>query len=934
MPATLTTDDFGSLLKFLRKRARLTQRDLAQAVGYTEAHICRLEKNERLPDLTTIAALFIPALEIKDKPEMMERLLALAAKSRHERGPASVKINLITIEHLVEQELGTLEEVPAQLAHLVARTALTKRVKTALESERCVALCGMAGIGKTALAATIARDCKSKPVFWQTLIEGVSTSAEAIVRQLALFFLANGQTQVRPLVERGNDAPLMQLDQQLLLIRSALAHQPALLCFDDVHLLLENEASLSLLRHLTATTSASLLLTSRQEVPLPVTQINLDGLETSEALELIQRLGLSLEPGSVNRILSKTDHNPMLIRLVAGQLLESRVEADALIEHIETRSQVASYLLRTILNDLSPDARWLAEFISVFRHSLDLYDETLAELVEHIDPPCHLNNAIDQLQRRYLINDAHSAALHPLVRDHLSATLTANATHKKRLHRLAAELSERGTGAVVEAAYHWMCAGDLEQVAEMLGDRSELLFNQGQAQAAVQVVDEALRWVQRKRGNTTNLRRRLLTARGDLLRGTLRAAEAENSYREALALAHNLPTVRAQIVRNLAQILMQRGQSAEALRLCQSAMADLAPTDTVAIARLASIQCRAHLVLSQYDDAERVANDAIALTAEFAEFMPNLANDVWARAERTLGWINYTRHPEGTESLIHYRRALECARRAGLRVIECAILSNTATALLERGDLDGALQTYEQALKGFESLGDLYGVAGVLHNLGTVLSAREEHEAALARFEQASEIERSVGDYEGLLSSESARASIFLGLGRLTEARAALDNVLIDERSSTDTWTIGTALCLLAEVQLVQGEVETARSTAMRVLAMPGIQNNARIHAWAQSDLALIQIGAGEFEAAASMVATAPLDDLGFELTTRWQLVQSAAALSCGDVETAEQIARAVFEAAHEKGLKQLEQVASKILANPEYPVHGLPRLVLIGPEN
>jgi transcriptional regulator with XRE-family HTH domain len=63
MPSA-TAGTFGDDLKYLRRRARLTQRELAQAVGYTEAHICRLEKNQRPPDLTTIAALFGPALPL------------------------------------------------------------------------------------------------------------------------------------------------------------------------------------------------------------------------------------------------------------------------------------------------------------------------------------------------------------------------------------------------------------------------------------------------------------------------------------------------------------------------------------------------------------------------------------------------------------------------------------------------------------------------------------------------------------------------------------------------------------------------------------------------------------------------------------------------------------------------------------------------------
>ena len=40
---------FGDLLKYLRRRARLTQREVAIAVGYSEAHISRLEQNQRPP---------------------------------------------------------------------------------------------------------------------------------------------------------------------------------------------------------------------------------------------------------------------------------------------------------------------------------------------------------------------------------------------------------------------------------------------------------------------------------------------------------------------------------------------------------------------------------------------------------------------------------------------------------------------------------------------------------------------------------------------------------------------------------------------------------------------------------------------------------------------------------------------------------------------
>ena len=54
-PASFT--EFGTLLRVLRRGARLTQRDLGIAVGYSEAQISRLEQGRRLPDPAVVAEL-------------------------------------------------------------------------------------------------------------------------------------------------------------------------------------------------------------------------------------------------------------------------------------------------------------------------------------------------------------------------------------------------------------------------------------------------------------------------------------------------------------------------------------------------------------------------------------------------------------------------------------------------------------------------------------------------------------------------------------------------------------------------------------------------------------------------------------------------------------------------------------------------------------
>src|SRR5690242_21264389 len=80
-------ETFGDLLKYLRRRQRLTQLELSIAVGYSEAQIGRLEKNQRRPDLTALKALFIPSLQIEKEPELVTRFLELAETARLEDVP-------------------------------------------------------------------------------------------------------------------------------------------------------------------------------------------------------------------------------------------------------------------------------------------------------------------------------------------------------------------------------------------------------------------------------------------------------------------------------------------------------------------------------------------------------------------------------------------------------------------------------------------------------------------------------------------------------------------------------------------------------------------------------------------------------------------------------------------------------------------------------
>ena len=85
----LTT--FGELLRYLRRRAGLTQTELSIAVGYSDAQISRLEQNLRLPNLATVQARFLPVLKLKNELGARERLLQLAQQTRQHRTDAYLR---------------------------------------------------------------------------------------------------------------------------------------------------------------------------------------------------------------------------------------------------------------------------------------------------------------------------------------------------------------------------------------------------------------------------------------------------------------------------------------------------------------------------------------------------------------------------------------------------------------------------------------------------------------------------------------------------------------------------------------------------------------------------------------------------------------------------------------------------------------------------
>ncbi len=149
---------FGDLLKYLRRRAGLTQRELSIAVGYSDAQVSRLEQNQRLPDVATLTARFVPALSLEDEPEVVKRLLELAAAVRREDAPAAGLPPFKGLYYFDEADadwfFGREALVAKLLARLTPQPPLLTRTSASGEGEkgvRFLAVVGASGSGKSSI---------------------------------------------------------------------------------------------------------------------------------------------------------------------------------------------------------------------------------------------------------------------------------------------------------------------------------------------------------------------------------------------------------------------------------------------------------------------------------------------------------------------------------------------------------------------------------------------------------------------------------------------------------------------------------------------------------------------------------------------------------------------------------------------------------------
>ncbi len=162
------------------------------------------------------------------------------------------------------------------------------------------------------------------------------------------------------------------------------------------------------------------------------------------------------------------------------------------------------------------------------------------------------------------------------------------------------------------------------------------------------------------------------------------------------------------------------------------------------------------------------------------------------------------------QALQLWQQSLEIKERIGDVIGKAATLNNMAGVIAQQGNIEQALQLWQQSLEIKERIGDVIGKAATLHEMAGVIAKQGDVERALRLWEQSLEIKERIGDVKGKAATLHNMAGVIAQRGEIERALQLWEQCLeINERIG-DVQGKAATLANMAGVIAQRGEIERA----------------------------------------------------------------------------------------------------------------------------
>ena len=695
--------------------------------------------------------------------------------------------------------------------------------QTMLKRSGLAVISGMAGIGKTTLAAVIARQyAHTEKTFWHVFHEG--EGIESVIWRLAGFLAWRGQEELWRLLQNtrltnGRPPPPESLFDY---ITHLLRGRDYLLCFDDFQHVDEDALPHQLvdqLRPLLGAGELQMILTTRR-MPEFVQRVvafePLSGLSLIGTRQLLSAHDISLSDDRLGQLYSYTGGNVQLLSL-AVDLMRDPGGSGALLDRLVDADNIERYLLNEVEGRLTRDERLVMGAIAV----LQGYPAS-RQTIEAVLDGRNMRRILRDLADRSLLtvtrlDEERLYSQHAILRDFFYGSL--GRAQRMEMHLQAGQFY-RGDGSDrLLSARHYFLARAYNEAADLATTDVRTTINQGQAQQLGRLLGEfeptqleVIRWAAVKLaegevytylGDSQPARNayeaaiaavesqpdsdavRLSTVRACLGMGELLTQqtpeEALGWLERGLSLSGGLDDLVAALTLQMGEIFMFIGRYEEAQAALERGLAALSPGPSQwRASALENLGAVAVMSRGDVSAAQSLAEQALAVSQELEDsfriarlksMMGGLQqmSDDWPAARRNL------------EDAVHM------AERLGNQKLLAQAAMNQGVLLIYLGDYLAAQRQLALALEAARKTDQLYGV--VLTLLGSADAAiRLEEWTKVTHFvDEAQQLAQELRLDVQMPRVEQLRASIAFGLGdyptalRRAEESIALANESEDE---------------------------------------------------------------------------------------------------------------------------------------------------------
>lgn len=665
---------------------------------------------------------------------------------------------------------------PPVIADFVGRNQELTYYTNKLQATGLAVIAGMAGIGKTALAARLAQTFATPSrTFWHTFREG--EGVEVIIWQLSAFLARQHRSELWQMLQATSQGggklppPEVLFDYLFQLIRQ----QSYLLCFDDFHRVDDDPLLETLVERLRPAVQAGevrIIITSRRFPNfVETTQFEpLAGLGLADTQAMLDARGCHLNPGLLEALHARTEGNAELLSLTIDAIRQSG-NPSRLVDNLMETSNIERYLLNEVDRGLQDEERQVMNGVA----ALLGYPGTRA-VIEEVLGGVNARRQLAYLTNRYLLHQQEGGqdreyAQHAIVQAFYYDLLSRR--QRLQMHRLAARYYEAIDGDVLKAALHYERAEEFVAAAMLATQDVYGLINRAQAIPLNSLLHRLTAKVL-----AGKLWANVLLARGQVQSVLGAHQEAQQAYRDALetldqlAPTEDIQLLKAHVCHDLGDLLqyaapqeaqswLVRGQ-AELAKLHEPAAPEAQHQQAALLIKTASVQ----IALNDYTAAERAIEEGLALLSDRPDSLR-------CGAYVNLGVLCYYKG-DMPACILWTERALAICRQLHDYYRSLTLLGNLSIFKFVGGDWSGGQDDCYQALALAEEMGSLLHRVRFQINLAVNCLKMGEPDEAATHLHRAHELAQNHGLREYEMIAQVNIADVYLALGQFEMAQPAL----------------------------------------------------------------------------------------------------------------------------------------------------------------